>query len=181
VTDTIKAGQSVAAFALPLSTSSFAHLADVVERLYGTGETMLQMDGGTIRITAPADGFGPIPRTPFPALPDAIEDEGSLVHAKAADGRIDITMEQAADTVYLLSESVRLWFDQVGGINYVEMRIQDDARNAEFAYIVQRTDKPTGHDLRVVAEAELAEAREEIRSLQHQLLLATNAANAVNA
>jgi hypothetical protein len=175
VTTEIQPGQNVAVFALPMPVSSFAHLADVVERLYGTGETMLTMDGDAIRITAPKEGFGPIPRGPLPELPTAVEEDGRLIDAYTEDGGLRVTMEEAEHVVLAISDAVRLWFDQVGGINYVQMRFMDPVRDAEFTYIVQRDDKPTAHDLRVVAETELATARAEIARLTAELAATTGA------
>lgn len=62
----IQPGQHLLIAALPMPMDGLQLLHRVVERIYGTGESMLSFStGDSDSVLAPADGFGPLKSTPF--------------------------------------------------------------------------------------------------------------------
>lgn len=159
----IKPGQNVLVAALPLPAAGITLLADVVERLYGTVETMLDLTGhGAIRINAPAAGFGPRNTEP---LPEPEADGDGLIRELRVDGEtLNITFEEAQNVCVAIAQSMAQWFTIAGGINYVTARFEStDGSGAHEHWItVQKAGQPTAHDLRVLAEA-------RVRTLEQQL------------
>jgi hypothetical protein len=161
----IKPGQGVAVFALPIPVSGFPLITDAIERIYGTGESMMQFNDTSIQINAPEGGFGPVKRTRRKA-PEVEPGDARVMQHRVEDGRVSVTLEESEATVLAISETVRLWFDVIGGINYVEMRLQDRNTDAEFIYTVQSTAGKTPRALRLEAEAERDAALAELAQLR---------------
>lgn len=160
----IRPGQVVLAAALPMPLDGLATLNMVVERLYGTGETMLDLDGDVMRVIAPADGFGPLKRRRMPA---AEPDDGTRIRAITANSdSLDMTMEDAAETIKLIAASMLTWFETAGGINYVTARFAAPGQpEAGYHVTVQKADRPDVHTLRLRAEARAAQLEAQLRAL----------------
>lgn len=160
-------GEGVAVFRLPLPMNGIAILHDAIERIYGTGDSMLQFKGDQIQVNAPKDGFGPVKKRRAPT-PDP--GEGRTTHADLTGDRFELTLEMGEDTVIDIMAATQKWFDEMGGINYVEFGLQaPDGSPKPFVYCVQRKDGKTPHDARLEAEAEVARLRlalEQIRDLE---------------
>ena len=50
--------ETVATFTLPLPLDAVPAIGELIKRIYGTGDIGLGMDGDSIRVIAPAEGFG---------------------------------------------------------------------------------------------------------------------------
>jgi hypothetical protein len=154
----IEPGQTVLVAALPIPAYGLSMLADVVERLYGTGETMLEMsDGEIVRIYAPADGFGPRLGGPLPETePGSGLISGIQVRSMAA---VDDSL------CVRLAGALAGWFDGAGGTNYVTARFTvPGAEPFAHRLTVQREDRPSAHELREVAEARVAQLEAVLRA-----------------
>jgi hypothetical protein len=167
----IKPGQVVLAAALPLPLDGLTELHRLVERLYGTGDSMLNFsDPHSVRIVAPADGFGPVKRPGKRAIPLAAA--GDIAHLREltiTDETIDLTLEDAQERVALFAVALRQFFTLSGGTNYVTAHLLGhDDDTAEYYVTVQKTGNPTAHDLRVVAEARVAELEQELQLLREK-------------
>jgi hypothetical protein len=164
----IEPGQTVLVAALPIPAYGLSMLADVVERLYGTGETMLEMsDGEIVRIYAPADGFGPRLGGPLPETePGSGLISGIQVRSMAAvDDSLEITFEEAQHICVSLAGALAGWFDGAGGTNYVTARFTvPGAEPFAHRLTVQREDRPSAHELREVAEARVVELEAVLRA-----------------
>ena len=68
--------QPVLVLAMPMPVTALPLIGDLVERVYGTGETMLRFEGKQMIVTAPDGGFGPLKRSgkrpPRPSDGDAL-------------------------------------------------------------------------------------------------------------
>jgi hypothetical protein len=164
----IKSGQGVAVFALPMPLNGVALINDTIQRIYGTGEFMLKFEGESIQVNAPKDGFGPRKKSrgkPAP-IPD---DDGFLVNQTVVGDELKLTLEMSEETVHSLAEPVRMYLDEFQAVNYVEMRLQDKATEAEFIYIVQRAAGKSPHDLRREAEERVAQLEEQLAAAREQV------------
>lgn len=162
--NSIRPGQVVLAAALPMPLDGLSTLNLVVERLYGTGETMLDLDGDVMRVIAPKDGFGPLKRRRMPAVEP---DDGTRLRAVAVNsGSLDITVEDAADTIQMIAASMLTWFEAAGGINYVTARFAAPGEpEAGYHITVQKADRPDAHTLRQQAETRVAQLEAQLRAL----------------
>jgi hypothetical protein len=151
----IAPGEGVAVFRLPVPMNAFELVTDAIERIYGTGESMLTFNGNQIQVNAPADGFGPL-KTGRRATPTKVSGDMKTSYLKARDEKLEVTLEDAQDKVAALMGTTRLWFDAMGGINYVEFGLQaPDGEPQPFVYCVQRRDGETPHGKREAAEKRL--------------------------
>ncbi len=151
----IEPGQGVAVFTLPLPMNGIAILNDAIERIYGTGKSMLSFKGDQIQVNAPAEGFGPVKKRKSPT--PAVSDDGATTHMKLRDETFEVTLEQAQDIVTDVMSATRLWFTEVGGINYVEFKLEGtDHQPQPYYFCVQRAGGKSPHDLRLEADARLA-------------------------
>ncbi|MDY0829080.1 hypothetical protein SK224_08055 [Microbacterium sp. BG28] len=156
----------VAAFRLPLPLDALSTIREAVERLYGTGETMMRPEGDRITIVAPAEGWGPRKRGRG-ALPSSANDQMRLKHIELRDGRASMTVEDTQYTVLLVSEISRQWFELVGGVNYVETKLSvDGGAEPEFIFTMQRVDGLSPADKAAAAEARVAELEEQILEMR---------------
>ena len=156
--------QPVIVAALPMATDGLSILADAVERIYGTGDTMVSFTAGgnQLQITAPADGFGPRVRTPLPA--ESVGEGSTRSIVDDGDG-LTVTFEDAQETIAALANTLRQWFTHAGGINYVTARFEAFNEPAgEFALTVRRTDKPTPEDLHLAAKDRVAALEAQLRA-----------------
>lgn len=161
----IKPGQGFLALRLPIPVSAMALISDLVERVYGTGETNLRMEGDQYTLHAPKDGFGPLKsggRRPNRPTADDMKIVSALLDD---DGNVKMTLEDAQERVLFLSQMLRLWFEGVGGINYVETQIITKGGEAEYILTLQKNHKPTPHEFRLTAERERDEAYALLRTL----------------
>lgn len=162
----MKKPKTGAVFALPLPLDSFETINECIARVYGTGNTMMRMDGDQITIREPDDGWGPRKRGRG-ALPTATNDALRLRYAELRDGKATITIEDTQYTVLLISEIARQWFEAVGGINYVETKLAvDGGAEPEFVFTMQRIDGLTPADKLDAAEARIAELEEQLATAQ---------------
>lgn len=163
--------ESVAAFRLPLPLDAMPTIHACIERIYGTGNTMMRMDGEQIQIAAPADGWGPRKRGRG-ALPSASNDQMRLRYASLRDGKASLTIEDTQYTVLVISEIARQWFEAVGGINYVETKLAvDGADDPEFVFTMQRIDGLTPADKLTIAETRIAELEAYIERLRKEKVM----------
>lgn len=156
----------VLAVRLPIPLDSMATIGEFVERVYGTGETRMSMQGDQIQILSPEEGWGPRKRGRG-ALPSASNDALRLRHAELRDGSVSLTIEDTQYTVVLISEIARQWFEAVGGVNYVETKLcVAGGEEPEFVFTMQRVGGKTPADLRDEAEARVAELEAEVARLR---------------
>jgi hypothetical protein len=147
----------VAAFKLPLPLDAMDTIREAVERIYGTGNTLMQPNGDQFTILAPREGWGPRKRGRG-ALPSASNDQLRLRYLELRDGKAKLTVEDTQYTVLLISEIALQWFDAVGGINYVETKLAvDGGSEPQFVFTMQRVDGLTPADKVAAAEARIAE------------------------
>lgn len=164
----IEPGQGVAVFRLPMPLNGVELLNDALQRIYGTGEWMLQFNGDQIQANAPKEGFGPPKRSRRRLA--AVDTDDKIAHQLVQDGRVDMTVETAQDTVATVMALTQLWFDAMGGINYVEFGLQGpDGEPQPFVFCVQRRDGKSPHTLREEAEAEVERLRAEVERLSQQI------------
>ncbi|WP_159600265.1 hypothetical protein [Agromyces humi] len=168
----IKPGQSVAQFRLPLPVSGMSAIADLIEHLYGAGETMMNPRGDVVEITAPKDGFGPR-TTPAPVLPGPDADDMLVSHMAAEDGELELTYEMDPDLFGGIADNLVGWFEAVGGINYVTLDVKPIDGDSEFVFTLQRKAGLTPHDARQAAERRVSELEEEVARLTKELAGAT--------
>lgn len=162
--------ESVAAFRLPIPMDAMQTINACIERVYGTGDTMMRMDGDQIQIGAPKDGWGPRKRGRG-ALPSASNDAMRLKHARLRDGKVSLTVEDTQYSVLLVAEIARQWFNAVGGVNYVETKLSvDGGDEPEFVYTMQRIDGLTPADKVAAAESRIGELEAEIERLRSALV-----------
>jgi hypothetical protein len=151
----IKPGQTVIVAALPVPLNALEELTKLVERIYGTGDTMLNMsEGDSIRIMAPKDGFGPVKRSRSKLTPrDPELDETLLRSVKVQGETASMTLESAADQILHITESFMTWFDVYKGINYVTTEfVVAGQTGAPYYLTIQKGGNPSAHDLRLRAE-----------------------------
>jgi len=151
---------------LPIPLESMATVQELVERVYGTGDTRMTFDGDHMRILAPEGGWGDRKRGRG-KLPSAVNDALRLKYAELRDGKATLTLEDMETTVLYISEIARQWFDHVGGINYVETKlVTGDQDEPSYVFTMQKADGKTAHELRHEAEARVAELEAEIAELR---------------
>ncbi|WP_053353860.1 hypothetical protein [Leucobacter musarum] len=151
---------------LPIPLDAMATVQEFVERVYGSGETRLRMDGECMRIVAPEDGWGPRARGRG-RLPSASNDALKLRYVSLKEGTAQITVEDAESTVLFITEIAKQWFDSIGGVNYVETKLATaGADEPEFVFTMQRASGMTPHELRQSAEARVVELEAELKLLR---------------
>lgn len=149
-------GSAVALFRLPLPVTALPYINDTIERVYGTGDTMIRPDGDSFQIIAPKDGFGPIKKGGRrPTRPT--DEDMKLKYQQLRNGELKLTVEDATDSAKVVMAMMRQWFDMVGGVNYVEAGVTWPDEEGEFVFILQRRAGETPHALREKAEARVAE------------------------
>ena len=154
--------KSGAAFSLPIPLDAMQTIQECIERVYGTGETRMWMQGDQMQVVEPEDGWGPRKRGRG-AMPSAANDQLRLRYLDLRDGRVTLTVEDTQYTVLLVSEIARQWFDTVGGVNYVETKLMvADQPDPEFVFTMQRIDGLTPADKVAIAEARVAELEAEL-------------------
>ncbi len=152
----------VAAFLLPIPLDAMPTINACIERVYGTGNSLMTMDGHQVQIGEPVDGWGPRKRGRG-ALPSASNDAMRLRYAKLRDGTLSLTIEDTQATVLYVAEVARQWFTTVGGVNYVETKLAvDGGEEPEFVFTMQRVDGLTPADKVAAAEARVAELEAEL-------------------
>jgi len=161
----IQPGQTVATFALPLPMDAVPAIGELIKRIYGTGDTNLGLDGGSMRIVAPADGFGPMKRGRGPAAVSIAEDMMST-YIQLRNGELKMTVSDQQNQVLVIAEVMSQWFTEVGGVNYVELAFQIDGEDTPWIFTLQRKDGETPHDKRAEAEARIAELEAELAELK---------------
>lgn len=157
-------GQTVLVAALPLPASGITLLADVAERLYGTGETMLDLSShGAIRLNAPAEGFGPRVTLPLPEPEPA--SEGAVSELRSDGETLNVTFQEAQDVCVALAQAMSQWFTLAGGINYVTARFEAVGGSGDHDHwiTVQKAGQPTAHDLRFTAELRVHALEQQLR------------------
>lgn len=154
--------KSGAAFSLPIPLDAMQTIQECIERVYGTGETRMWMQGDQMQIMEPEEGWGPRKRGRG-ALPSASNDQMRLRYAELRDGKVSLTVEDTQYTVLLVSEIARQWFTTVGGVNYVETKLMvADHPDPEFVFTMQRIDGLTPADKVAIAETRIAELEAEL-------------------
>jgi len=154
----IDPGQGVAVFALPIPASAMAMITDCVERVYGTGETMLEFKGQSMQINAPADGFGPR-RTTGKRPPRSTDDEMRVIYQDYVDGKITMTIEDQQYRIAMLGAIMAQYFDAIKATNYVEMQLRSQEGEMPFVLTLQLASGLTPHQARQSAEARIDNAR----------------------
>lgn len=155
----------IAVFKLPVPVTALPYIVDCIERVYGTGETMMRPDGDSFQIVAPADGFGPIKTGGRrPSRPDEVDMK--LRHQRLRDGTLTLDLEDSTEAVKILAMMMKQWFDLVGGINYVEVQLSTPGEETEWVFTLQRKAGQTPHELRSDAEARIAKLEAEIAALR---------------
>lgn len=154
--------KSGAAFSLPIPLDAMQTIQECIERVYGTGETRMWMQGDQMQIVEPEDGWGPRKRGRG-ALPSASNDQMRLKYLELRDGKAVLTIEDMQYTVLVVSEIARQWFDAVGGVNYVETKLMvADRPDPEFVFTMQRIGGLTPADKVAAAETRIAELEAEL-------------------
>jgi hypothetical protein len=160
----IRPRQPVIVAALPMPVSGLALLSDVVERLYGTGESTVSYSGDGLTIFAPRDGFGP--RKTNSIEPAHDDGDGVLREADTAGDELTLTFEQSQATVGGFGAALARYFEDAGGINYVTAQVVAPGQQvSDFHVTVQRADRPSAHELRQVAEERVALLEQQLREL----------------
>ena len=166
---TIEPGQVVLVATLPLPMEGLTVLHAAVEALYGTGDSMLDMSqGDTIRVIAPADGFGP--RIHGGPQPFVDVSDGMKLRSVIVDGpQISMLIEDAHHTIAYLSLAMTTWLENAGAINYaISEFVNPDQENAPYYVTVQKSGHPTAHDLRMVAEERVAVLEAQIVEMERE-------------
>ncbi|MEW1990758.1 hypothetical protein [Microbacterium sp. NPDC078849] len=154
--------KSGAAFSLPIPLDAMQTIHECIERVYGTGETRMWMQGNQMQIVEPEGGWGPRKRGRG-ALPSASNDQMRLKYLDLTDGKATLTIEDTQYTVLVVSEIARMWFEAVGGVNYVETKLTvADRPDPEFVFTMQRVDGLTPADKVAAAETRVAELEAEL-------------------
>lgn len=162
--------KSGAAFSLPIPLDAMQTIHECIERVYGTGETRMWMQGDQMQIVEPENGWGPRKRGRG-ALPSASNDQMRLKYLDLRDGRLQLTVEDTQFTVLLVAEISRQWFEMVGGVNYVETKLTvDGSTEPEFVYTMQRVNGLTPADKVAEAEARIAALEAEVERLRSALV-----------
>lgn len=121
----------LASLRLPIPLDALDAVGTLVERAYGTGATMMQADGETIHILEPEDGLGERHRAGPSEITTRESSDMLLRYLELRDGEATVSIEDSSNAVLLVSEVMHRWFEQQGGINYVELSLhhdQDDER-----------------------------------------------------
>lgn len=162
--------KSGAAFSLPIPLDAMQTIHECIERVYGTGETRMWMQGDQMQIVEPENGWGPRKRGRG-ALPSASNDQMRLKYLDLRDGRLQLTVEDTQFTVLLVAEISRQWFEKVGGVNYVETKLTvDGSTGPEFVYTMQRIDGLTPAEKAAEAETRVAALEAEVERLRSALV-----------
>ncbi|KQO98310.1 hypothetical protein [Leifsonia sp. Leaf264] len=161
-------GKPVAAFSLPMPMTAMEEIGRAIERIYGTGETMMAADGDTIRVIAPEGGFGPIVTGRRKA--NQISREDMILHRQSIrDGEIEVTLEDTQGATLVLAELIHRWFRIVGGTNYVETDIIYPDDESLYTFTVQRKTGITPHAARLEAEGRAIAAETRVAELEAEL------------
>lgn len=164
MSDRLFPGQPVLVAALPMPASGLALLTEVVERLYGTGESTVSYSGDGLTIRAPKTGFGPRLTSALTALPD--DDDGALREAVSDGDVVTLTFEESQAAVAQFGAVLAQFFAGAAGINYVTAHVVAPGQDvAEFNITVQRTGNPTAHELRERAEERVAALEAQLAEL----------------
>ena len=77
----------------------------------------------------------------------------------------------STDMVSIIAGYLAQWFEDNGGINYVELKMNDPRKNGigPFLLTMQRRYGETPHNLRVKAELELSNLKLELEQLKNEL------------
>lgn len=162
--------KSGAAFSLPLPLDAFETINECIARVYGTGEPLMSMSGDHVTIIEPEGGWGPRKRGRG-ALPSVQHDEMRFRWLAVRDKTVELTVEDMQYTVLYVSEVARRWFEHVGGVNYVEVKlVHADAPDPEYVFTMQRIDGLTPADKVAQAEARIAELEAENERLRGGLV-----------
>lgn len=155
----------VAAFRLPVPMDAMQTIGEAVERIYGTGETMMRPEGDQFTIVAPAEGWGPRKRGRG-ALPSTSNDAMRLRYIELRDGKLSLSVEDTQWTVLMISEIARQWFEAVGGVNYVETKLLHASESdPQFIFTMQRIDGLSPADKASAAEERVAELEAKLAEL----------------
>lgn len=159
MTNLIPPGRQVLTLALPIPLDGLELVGELVERLYGSGDTLIDLSrGDSLAVYAPPGGFGP--RSAYDA------EDGKLARTVVDGDRLELTFEEPVATVLAIAEQLRAWFEQHDGINYVTCRlVTADGVETGHHVTVQRVDGNSPHDNFVAAAAE----RDELASTLAQL------------
>jgi hypothetical protein len=161
--------KSGAAFSLPIPLDAMETILECIHRVYGSGDALMSMDGGQVQIIEPDSGWGPRKRGRG-ALPSTSNDQMRLKHAELRNGKVKLTVEDTQYTVLVVSEIARQWFENVGGVNYVEVKLAVDGHDdPEFVFTMQRIDGLTPADKVAVAEARVADLEAELTQYREGL------------
>jgi len=160
MTTDIGPGETVLALMLPISVDAFGLIPEFVDRVYGTGESKLRMDGNHIRITAPDDGFGPRTMGNLPDLVDA--DSLEVRSCNVADDTFQWTLEGSRRQLEVFVDSQLRMMDALGAVNYVVSDIAIGDAEPAFQVVVQRKRGLTQHEARTAAEDREGELRKVI-------------------
>ena len=153
-----KPGEPVALFAYPMPLTASAYIAEVIERVYGSGDTTMSFDGEAMRIYAPKEGFGPRRKGRVKAERPK-DTDASVGFMRVRDEVLSMTLEDSQDVILVLADHLRNFFELTGGINYVEAKFgtpETPGDEIEYALVVQKLSGRTAHDLRREAEDENA-------------------------
>lgn len=158
--------KSGAAFSLPIPLDAFETINECIARVYGTGEPLMSMQGDQFQIIEPEGGWGPRKRGRG-ALPSASHDAMRMRYLALRDHTAELTIDDQEYTVLLISEIAHQWFTNVGGINYVEVRlVHRDAPDPQYVFTMQRVDGLSPADKAAAAEARIVELESEIERLR---------------
>lgn len=168
MTSDLPASRTVAAFKLPMPLAGLSYIVDCIERVYGTGETMMEPDGDIIRINAPVAGFGPLKTEGI--RPPAPEPSGNmLTRYEFNDGVVNVEIEDVQNIMLAISEMMMKWFTSFGGVNYVELKLANKDVEPEFVFTLQRREGKTPAEMRDEAEARAVTAEARVAELEAQL------------
>ncbi len=158
--------KSGAAFSLPIPLDAFETINECIARVYGTGEPLMSMQGDQFQIIEPDGGWGPRKRGRG-ALPSASNDALRLRWLALRDHTAEITIDDKEYTVLLISEIAHQWFEHVGGINYVEVKLHHrDVPEPQFVFTMQRADGLSPADKVAAAEERIVELEAEVERLR---------------
>jgi hypothetical protein len=170
ITDHDFDGVPVAAFRLPISARAFGLINDVAEAIYGAGDYDMRMHGSQVSIIAPKGGrLRRIRRGLFADAAIEVDGDGLVTSANLdGEGNVKLAWELPAEMVQRIAASMGMWFESVGGINYVEQRLHtrgEDGDEAEWVFTLQLARGVTPHMARQIAEAHAVALAEQLRAL----------------
>lgn len=164
---TIKPGQAVATLALPLPLTGLSAVVQLVEHLYGTGDTRVQFLDDRIVIVAPESGFADRPKRSRFKMPD--QEPDILATSTRVDG--DEFILDAEHTIQYLGDfaaSITAWLDTYDAVNFITMRLQasGDPEAEPHSFTIGRPGRPTPAELYLEAKGKLDELRAAIEDLE---------------